>query len=72
MSKEADLVLDAIDMGLRIRDYRPGQGRSKTCSPFQCWQSVYVFPFHETPYRLGVPIEFETLYELGDLTSLVA
>jgi len=26
MSKETDLVLDAIDMGLRARDYRPGPG----------------------------------------------
>jgi putative transposase len=29
MSKETDLVLDAIDMGLRQRDYHPAQGVDK-------------------------------------------
>lgn len=29
MSKETDLVLDAIDMGLQYRDYRPGSGVDK-------------------------------------------
>jgi putative transposase len=36
ISKETDLVLDAIDMGLRDRDYRPASGEDKLINHTDC------------------------------------
>ena len=135
MSKETDLVLDAIDLGLHARDYRPdgqdklihhsdagsqytsfrftqhlvdagidasigtvgdaldnalaestiGLYKTELIKPNSPWRNL-----HEVDVATGFwvewynnrrlhwacggrpPTEFETLYELGDLTSLVA
>jgi putative transposase len=136
MSKETDLVLDAIDRGLRRRDYRPGDDGEKLVHHSDAGSQYTSFrftqhlidsnidasigtvgdaydnalaesaiglyktelikpqgPWHnlrevETATNAWVdwynnrrlheacgyrpPTEFETLYELGDLTSLVA
>ena len=50
MSKETDLVLDAIDMGLACRDY-VHERRREACSPFRRGESVHVFPVHPASYR---------------------
>jgi putative transposase len=46
MSKETDLVLDAIDMGLRDRDYRPASGEDKLIHHSDAGRAVHVFPVH--------------------------
>lgn len=135
-SKETDLVLDAIDRGLRDRDYRPGSGEDKLIHHSDAGSQYTSFRFTQHLIDAGIdasigtvadaydnalaestiglyktelikpqgpwhnkneveiataawvewynnrrlhsacgyrpPTEFETLYELGDLTSLVA
>ena len=51
MSKETDLVLDAIDMGLRDRRYRPGSGGRKVGASFRCGQPVHIFPVYPASSR---------------------
>lgn len=136
MSKETDLVLDAIDMGLRDRDYRHVNGEAKLIHHSDAGSQYTSFRFTQHLIDAGInasigtvgdaldnalaesmiglyktelikpqgpwhnkneveiatgawvewynnrrlheacgyrpPTEFETLYELGDLTSLVA
>jgi putative transposase len=136
MSKETDLVLDAIDRGLRHRDYRPVEGEEKLIHHSDAGRQYTSFRFTGHLIDSGIdasigtvgdaldnalaestiglyktelikprgpwhnqneveiatiawvewynnrrlhegcgyrpPTEFETLYELGDLTSLVA
>ena len=136
MSKETDLVLDAIDMGLRQREYRPGPGVDKLVHHSDAGSQYTSFRFTQHLIDAGIdasigtvgdaldnalgestiglyktelikpqgpwhnkdevdvataawvdwynnrrlhgacggrpPTEFEALYELGDLTSLVA
>ncbi len=136
MSKETDLVLDAIDMGLQQRDYRWKEGESKLVHHSDAGSQYTSFRFTQHLVEAGIdasigtvgdaydnalaesmiglyktelikrqgpwhnknevetataawvewynnqrlhgacggrpPTEFETLYELGDLTSLVA
>ena len=136
MSKETDLVLDAIDMGLRQRDYHPTQGVDKLVHHSDAGSQYTSFRFTQHLIDSGIdasigtvsdaldnalaeptiglyktelikprgpwhtmkevdvataawvdwynnrrlhgacggrpPVEFETLYELGDLISLVA
>jgi putative transposase len=136
MSKETDLVLDAIDMGLQQRDYRPGPGVDKLVHHSDAGSQYTSFRFTQHLLDAGIdasigtvgdaldnalaestiglyktelikprgpwhnmrevdvataawvdwynnrrlhgacggrpPTEFEALYELGDLTSLVA
>jgi putative transposase len=136
MSKETDLVLDAIDMGLRYRDYRPANGEDKLVHHSDAGSQYTSFRFTQHLIDAGIdasigtvgdaydnalaesaiglyktelikpqgpwhnkneveiataawvewynnrrlheacgyrpPTEFETLYALGDLTSLVA
>ena len=136
MSKETDLVLDAIDTGLQQRDYRPGEGVDKLVHHSDAGSQYTSFRFTQHLLDAGIdasigtvgdaldnalaestiglyktelikprgpwhnihevdvataawvdwynnrrlhgacggrpPTEFETLYELGDLTSLVA
>jgi putative transposase len=136
MSKETDLVLDAIDMGLRQRQYRPGPDGDKLVHHSDAGSQYTSFRFTQHLVDAGIdasigtvgdaldnalaestiglyktelikrlgpwhnmqevdvataawvdwynnrrlhgacggrpPVEFESLYELGDLTSLVA
>lgn len=136
MSKETDLVLDAIDMGLQQRDYRPGSDADKLVHHSDAGSQYTSFRFTQHLLDAGIdasigtvgdaldnalaesliglyktelikrqgpwhnmrevdvataawvdwynnrrlhgacggrpPTEFEALYELGDLTSLVA
>ena len=136
MSKETDLVLDAIDMGLRQRQYRPGPDGDKLVHHSDAGSQYTSFRFTQHLLDAGIdasigtvgdaldnalaestiglyktelikrrgpwhnmqevdvattawvdwynnrrlhgacggrpPVEFEALYELGDLTSLVA
>ncbi len=136
VSKETDLVLDAIDQGLRDRDYRPASGEGKLIHHSDAGSQYTSFRFTQHLIDAGIdasigtvgdaydnalaestiglyktelikpqgpwhnrneieiataawvewyndrrlhgacgyrpPTEFETLYELGDLTSLVA
>ena len=136
MSKETDLVLDAIDMGLRQRQYRPGPDGDKLVHHSDAGSQYTSFRFTQHLVDAGIdasigtvgdaldnalaestiglyktelikrrgpwhniqevdvataawvdwynnrrlhgacggrpPVEFEALYELGDLTSLVA
>ena len=136
MSKEADLVLDVVEMGLRQRDYRPAEGEDKLVHHSDAGSQYTSFRFTQHLIDSGIdasigtvgdafdnalaestiglyktelikprgpwhnkndveiataawvewynnrrlhwacggrpPTEFETLYELGDLTSLVA
>ncbi len=136
MSKETDLVLDAIDMGLRHRQYRPGSDGDKLVHHSDAGSQYTSFRFTQHLVDAGIdasigtvgdaldnalaestiglyktelikrlgpwhnmqevdvatavwvdwynnrrlhgacggrpPVEFEALYELGDLTSLVA
>jgi putative transposase len=136
MSKEADLVLDAIDMGLQQRDYRSASGEDKLIHHSDAGSQYTSFRFTQHLIDSGIdasigtvgdaldnalaesaiglyktelikpqgpwhnknevdiattawvewyndrrlhqacgyrpPTEFETLYEIGDLTSLVA
>ena len=51
MSKETDLVLDAIDMGLHGSDIPSRAGDRQVGSPFRCREPVHVFPVHPASYR---------------------
>jgi putative transposase len=53
MSKETDLVLDAIDMGLRLRDYHPASDEEKLVHHSDAGSQYTSFPIHVASYRLG-------------------
>jgi len=70
MSKEADLVLDAIDMGLRRQHYRPGPGVDKLVHHSDAGSQYTSFRF--TQHLLDAGIDGSSGFRVRGIRSAVA
>ena len=61
MSKETDLVLDAIDMGLRQRHYRPGRGVDKLVHHSDAGSQYTSFRFTQHLLDAGIDASIGTV-----------
>jgi putative transposase len=66
MSKETDLVLDAIDMGLRARRYRPGPGVDKLVHHSDAGSQYTSFRFTQHLVDTGIDASIGTVGEALD------
>jgi putative transposase len=65
-SKETDLVLDAIDMGLRHRDYRPASGEEKLVQHSDAGSQYTSFRFTQHPIDSDIDASIGTVGDAYD------